>query len=253
MLSAFSNAAPITVSFSGVFDQRIIDTDPESNPIFIYEDGFSPINFNGSFTFDSGIVSSSRNLSPSYFFTETVFGQPTFSFSEATETALDVLPSSSLPVDSSLSRMMYAKQSYEIPIGQSTLNRVSIRESKRLEFELDDGSIAVYSRGIDINFEIFSTNTTPLEAATPIDLQGFLNFLQADIDTQKERFFRAGASIALCESPLSCVYDRYDSYVGSIVLTGITTVPIPATAWLFGSALIGLIAVRKKINNSMES
>lgn len=245
LLSAFSHASPVTVGFSATFDQHVIGVDEFSTPPWIYEDGFSQVNFNGSFTFDSEIVSLSSNTTSAYATSYTAFGDPTFSFPTAIETALD-MPSAITPsLDGSYSGISY-RQNLQVASGQSGTGLVQINERKFDVLEYSDGSYDFYSRSIVIEASKFATITTVQEAATPIDLLGFLNYIQAEIDTQRQRKFYVSAGTDFCIDQDNCVLRDAAVYHGTIVLTGITTVPIPATAWLFGSSLIGLLLIRRK-------
>lgn len=246
VISSFSSAATVTVEFSGTFDQHIIGEDTDPIRRFIYDDSFAPINFNGAFTFDSGIVSSNGTLIPDFIASsQTVFGEPTFLLPTAIETALNLSPSTTSNLDFSESTTRYSRTRPGARAGLPTSNTVEIREQKFGVLEFSDGSYDLYRKSILIGFSLFSTMTTEQQAGTPIDLLGFLNFIQTDIDTQKQRDLFVSAAASFCVSQGNCVNRETVGYTGTLVMTGMTTVPLPATAWLFGSSLVWLLMARR--------
>jgi hypothetical protein len=62
----------------------------------------------------------------------------------------------------------------------------------------------------------------------------------------------SGIGVALVAGP-ECTTDLDESAAGAILASPMSTVPVPAAAWLFGSALLGLGAIKRKGSDKLTS
>ncbi len=114
--------------------------------------------------------------------------------------------------------------------------------------QFDSNPQLTYGCDNDPFFSRFCTIQTPILADEP----GLVGLVFADATNYMAGFNHLDSSTGLLLSaPLSINADTgedaYDSHVWGIWSNStITTVPVPAAVWLFGTGLIGFISLRKK-------
>lgn len=149
-------------------------------------------------------------------------------------------------VEGSTSGSSYGEYSYNQTFESGLISQSFYQNSGVVYYDTPRRYIADFDR--DISLDFFDHNADLIEAdIVPLTLEDYLglgygrtfNFYQSVEEDYNENWTNGGQWISV---------DGGIRYSGSATMTSISTVPVPAAVWLFGSGLIGLVsfAGRKK-------
>lgn len=238
LLSSTAFAAQVQVTFQVNSTTREV-VDPQNN-LFVNDPDYSPQEFTFSVILDSNNFSNTvYPTPPGPLDGKSVVSQSITPPVTVFQNEIDnqVLTNNTIPSSSSTSVFNVSPFN-----GSST---TSLQVGDRGETVID-GITYRYDYSLDL---VSYVSPYRLTTDDPVNFNQYIQFLK-DLSTNGTSF-----SFLQSASQREFIYNPFGgdtlatsgvSYSGSATILSVTTVPVPAGAWLFGSALIGLAGIKRK-------